>query len=333
MTEIQQPIKDPVSLMLRLRNMEIGEVTSDGDSETGQSTSSTSSFRSIEDLPAELRDEVFSHIPDLPTLIALIKASPVMYHHYRHNQGKIIRACMCRELEGLYVDAYASLMVRQIPTGVHGRDQHAVDFLDKYRKWLGSGESFQDALFADLGELYRLAEFHVQVVHPLARMYTEWALANLGRDIGVGLEEEGKRENKEKGPGDGDRGMTRVLSRTEERRLFQAIYRHEIFSRAFGFRDLRAGTLRADLVNTFFFGLFEPWECEAIGCFNMFLRDRYQAVLDQMDEDVREIEQKLERRGVNETTHSAGRLKSSICHMKDGMYHTVPVANLHDWLT
>ncbi len=81
------------------------------------------------------------------------------------------------------------------------------------------------------------------------------------------------------------------LSRSEERRIFRALYRYEIFCHLFGRtlrhrRGHRWGGLRGRQINEHLLCLFDPWEAEAIGCVDLFIRERYKLLFEEVKWDL-----------------------------------------------
>jgi hypothetical protein len=77
------------------------------------------------------------------------------------------------------------------------------------------------------------------------------------------------------------------LSRSEEMRIFRALYRYEtyyhLFSRNCG---ERRGGFRHHEINELFFCLFDPWEAEAVGCVELFVRLRYEDIFNKAKSDL-----------------------------------------------
>lgn len=245
-----------------------------------QSAETPESASSLENLPAELRDQVLMSVPDLPTLRSLIRASPVMHAQYRHNRDRILRACLGRELDGFLVDAYAcaTSRVRALggPFPRFRSDEKITEFLDAYRGWLSGSTPSINSLELDC--LRWLAAFHLSVARPVARWYSTWALANLAQatlpaDRAPAESTETAREKH------------RTLSRSEEIRIFRALYRYETFYHLFGQnKGNRCGGFCNYQINEIFFVLFDPWEVEAVGCLDLFVRQRYKDIFKKVSE-------------------------------------------------
>ncbi len=214
----------------------------------------------LENLPAELRERILFDIPDLSALRSLVKASPVMHAQYRNNRARILRACLEAELDGFYVDVYACHSSRGLKPFATNDDVE--DFLDGYRACL----LVPIPAVVDLRPLQMMARYHLLVARPFAQMYTTWALSNLAQAAAAS----------------GGQGTT--LSRSENVRLFRAIYRNETYHNLFGHNH------RGELYQQFgdyqishiFFKSFDPWDIEAIGCVDLFVRHWYDGIFDKV---------------------------------------------------
>ena len=224
---------------------------------------------SLESLPAELRDQIMSNAPDLPTLHSLILASPVMHAQYLSNRNNLLRACVNRELDGFFVDAYACVMSRVCEIGSPRTDEKVTAFLDSYRGWLSG--LLPDAPSAS--KVRWLAAFHRCVVRPLALQYSTWALGNLRNGT----------------LSSGAKAVASIgLTRSEEIRIFRALYRYHTYQHLFGRnKGKRRGWFRHHQVLELFFCLFDPWEAEAIGCIELFLRQIYENIFNDIKADLR----------------------------------------------
>ncbi|RYP13395.1 hypothetical protein DL767_010753 [Monosporascus sp. MG133] len=232
----------------------------------------------LENLPAELRSQILSSMPDLPTLRSLVHASPILHEQYRCDRNKVLRACLDRELDGFLVDAYATLMSRVRELGSPRTDEKITGFLDTYRGWLSGSLPRPDVNSVDPGYVRWLAAYHISVARPLARLYSEWALANLRKAASSSAVQERAAENP---AAHGDLEIR--LSRSEEIRVFRALYRYETYYHLFGRNQgERHGGFRHHEINEFFFCLFDPWEAEAVGCIELFVRQRYEEIFNSV---------------------------------------------------
>jgi len=223
----------------------------------------------LERLPAELRDQILQSMPDLPTLCAFVHASPVMYAQYVRNRDNILRACLGRELDGLYIHAYACNASRVTTIGPARTNEVVAPFLEAYGGWVDPRWSSApapvpvDAL--EPSAVRWLATFHLSVARPMTNMYSRWALQNLARAVAG---PDGQQH--EQAPQDAN------LSRSEEIRIMRAVYQYETFHHLFGCHRGRVpGNYQFHQINGLFFCIFDPWEAEAIGCIDEFVRHGY----------------------------------------------------------
>lgn len=237
----------------------------------------------LEKLPAELRSHVLMSSPGLSTLRSLVHASPVLHAQYRHDRNNILRACLARELDGLVVDASATVMSRVSNLGAPRTDEMITAFLDTYRGLLSGSTPPADVLESlKPGNVHWLAAFHLCVARPLASQYSKWALVVLSKaasSLAVKKEDAGLPAVQG--------GCDTRLSRSEEIRILRAIYRYETFQHLFGRNHgNRHGGFRDHEINELFFSLFDPWEVEAIGCFEIFVSQSYEDIFDRVAADL-----------------------------------------------
>ncbi|KAK8054285.1 hypothetical protein PG996_013586 [Apiospora saccharicola] len=63
----------------------------------------------LEGFPAELRTLLLWNVPDPTTLRSLVHASPVLHAQYRcDDRDGSLRACLGRDLDGFFKDAWAT---------------------------------------------------------------------------------------------------------------------------------------------------------------------------------------------------------------------------------
>ncbi|KAI0436491.1 hypothetical protein F4803DRAFT_566822 [Xylaria telfairii] len=247
----------------------------------------------LENLPAELRVLILSKAPDLPTLRALVRASPVLHAQYRNDRNNILRACLSREMDGVLIDAYATTMSRVCELGPR-TDQTITNYLSGYQTWLSSSCPFPDIKSIDPGRLRWIAAYHISIARPLARLYSKWAQANLKKAVvlstgqhraAVGDINDSAEKETENATYLSDHDVK--LSRSEEIRVFRALYRYETYHHLFGQNQRqRRGAFRDSEINSLFFCLFDPWEVEAIGCIYTFIRFRYEDIFNQVKPDL-----------------------------------------------
>lgn len=235
----------------------------------------------LENLPAELRDQILLSAPDLRTLQTLVRASPVMHAQYRSHRDAIIRTCAARDMDGFLVDAYACVMSRVHAMGSPQTREKIIAHLEAYRGWMS--DSRIDAAAIQPSYVRWLSAFHLKVVKPLAHQYSAWALQNLFR-----VTSKAPAQNQETVGAPTVQQQDVALSRSEEIRIFRALYRYETYYHLFGRRnwEQEEEILRLREINSHFFGLFHPWEAEAIGCIDVFVRQRYDQIFDEVQDDL-----------------------------------------------
>ncbi|KAI0548054.1 hypothetical protein F4679DRAFT_551787 [Xylaria curta] len=236
----------------------------------------TSSSR-LERLPAELRIQILMSMPNLKTLNSFIRASPIMHAQYVYNRHNILSACLSRELCGFYADAYAHMKSRVSELGSDRDDECISDFLNSYQTWLAGPVACPDIKSLSPSRVRWMAAYHTSVSQPLVRRYGSWALENF---------EDAVLPPTNRGTTVCD-GRHIELSRSEEIRVFRALYRHEIYYHLFGYNmGFRCGSFMDGDINRIFFGIFEPWENEAVACIDTFVRQQYDDVFNKIRDDL-----------------------------------------------
>ncbi|KAH7013877.1 hypothetical protein EDB80DRAFT_863790 [Ilyonectria destructans] len=258
------------------------ENMSDGHSASSNGFIETpTSLSRLENLPSELRSKILSDMPDLPTLRSLVKASPTLHAQYRHDRNTILRACLGRELHGFLVDAYANLMSRVYELGSPRTDEKVTNFLLTYRGWLSGSSPHPGLDSIGSSRLRWLAHYHLSVARPLARLYSRWAIANLKKAASTG-----QRVTAQASEILGDGCVS--LTRSEEIRVFRALYRYETYYHLFGQNEgKRYGGFRHHIINDIFFCIFNPWEADAIGCIDEFVRQIYENIFARVKKELR----------------------------------------------
>jgi len=201
-----------------------------------------------------------------------------MYAHYRANRTAILRACVSRDLDGFFADAYACAKSRFSALGSPRTNDKIIAFVEWYRHRLSSHALVDvDSISSD--DLPLLANVHLTIMMPLARRYRNWALGNLIHETSssngrVTITATAEKPDVE-------------CSRSEHIRIFRALYRYETYHNIFGRNEgRREGIIYPVGINDLFFGLFNPWEIEAIGCIELFVRNHYEEIFDSVKEDL-----------------------------------------------
>ncbi|KAI0186990.1 hypothetical protein EV127DRAFT_345345 [Xylaria flabelliformis] len=237
----------------------------------------STSYSRLERLPAELRIQILMSMPNLKTLNSFLRASPIMHAQYAYDRHNILSTCLDRELDGFYADAYAHMKSRVSELGSLRDDECISDFLNSYQSWLTGPVSCPDLKSLSPSRVRWMAAYHTSVAQPLVRRYGSWALENL-RKAALPPANSGAIVC-------GGRHIE--LSQSEEIRVFRAIYRHEIYHRLFGYNlGFRCGGFSESEINEIFFGIFEPWENEAVICIDTFVRQQYDDVFNKIRDDL-----------------------------------------------
>ncbi|KAJ8125260.1 hypothetical protein O1611_g8378 [Lasiodiplodia mahajangana] len=241
-------------------------------------TVATSNSR-LESLPAELRIQILASMPDLGTLHSIIHASPVMYAQFSFNRNGILATCMGREFEGFFADAYANLRCRisemrmnyECDRSYQYDKKRTTRFLNSYNNWLKAPDYSPNATSLSPKRIRWMIAYHMSIARPLVRRYSSWALENLRQAAGPKMDTT-------------DDGEGNRLSRSEEIRIFRALYRYETYCHTFSFLSPTHVSFR--YVGKSFFGLFDPWEVEAIGCMATFIEQQWNAFFDRVQDDM-----------------------------------------------
>ncbi|KAG5979980.1 hypothetical protein E4U55_004525 [Claviceps digitariae] len=230
----------------------------------------------LESLAPELRLELLLHMPDLKTLHSFIHASPFFYAQYRYNEHMILSFFLNRDLDGFFVDAYATMRTRprQLKKlGKYVTNEHVLDILKEYQTWLSDPLSTPDLLSVDLDSLRWMAAYHRDVVEPMVDEYFRWAVKNMNSALSSTYSPKLARP-------------ARKLTRSEQIRISRAMYRFATFHHLFGNHGKRShdrtvtrhGRFKEFEVNAIFFGVFDPWEAEAIDCIDLFAKAKYRLI-------------------------------------------------------
>ncbi|KAI1126494.1 hypothetical protein F5Y10DRAFT_293754 [Nemania abortiva] len=225
----------------------------------------------LENLPPELRIQILSSMPDLETLRSMVRASPAMHAVYSNNDHRILATCLERDLEGFYVDAYANSKSRGGELKITYKRKTITSFLNSYNGWLKAPSSVPAAKSLSPSRVRWMAAYHMSVARPLARQYGSWALKNLRQVVGPKVD-----------TADDFQGDT--LSQNEEIRIFQALYRFETYHHIF--RPYGPVYANSQYINENFFGLFDPWEAEAIGCVSTFVAQYWEDLFNRVQDDM-----------------------------------------------
>lgn len=222
-------------------------------------------------------------MPNLATLSRLIHASPVFHAQYLLDRKSILsRALLTETTDAVFVDAYAALKSDSSRIGPPtGPNTNVTGFLALYR---ASRSPFTadspTPEICSLDEICWMAWFQQSTVNPLATHFISWALANFRC-----------------GPSQAKAQCLRTaesLTRTEKASLTRALCRFEVFCHLFcgSHYEIFIGV---DVNELFFSHLgLEPWEAEEMDCIYAFVKEKYEAVVEDVKWDLDEKNPKFE---------------------------------------
>lgn len=240
-------------------------------------------FPTLEGLPAELRTALLLNVPDLATLSGLVHASPVFHAQYLLDRESILSRTLLKETtDDVFVDVYAAFGSHRSRIGPPmGPKTNVRGFLGLYSAWRSACVTDRPTPdICPLEEICWMAWFHQSTVNPLAAHFVSWALANF---------RSGPVQ-----PSAQPLGGAEALTRTEKTRVTRAFYRFEVFCHLFG--DSRYERFMGVDINERFFsdlGL-EPWEAEEVYFIYAFVKEKYEAVVEDVKWDLNETSPKFD---------------------------------------
>ncbi|KAL2827856.1 hypothetical protein BJY01DRAFT_228924 [Aspergillus pseudoustus] len=234
---------------------------------------------SLENLPPEVRRQILS-ASCFDSLNALVHASPVYHQQYLLDRWHILCDSLKLTLGSVFVDAYTAFKCGQVDFLKTRSSESVTRILEGFaerRLFEPVGSSRPLAI----DEIVGMLSFHRSIIIPVARRYTTWALDNL-------LKESASPQTSHE-----------PLSRSEETRVFRALYRLQLFCNLFGENHheplfhprLTFGW--GEVLEVFIF-LFEPWEVEELHCVYTFAKATYDRIFDKIAWDVDEKNPKFD---------------------------------------
>lgn len=232
----------------------------------------------LEALPAEIRREILDAL-DFESLRSLTHASPIFHQQYRLDRRFLLRGCLERTLGAVAVDACVAYQsspdcLTEAPTM-----ESVAAFLEAYqgRRFSAAYSILDEALTES--DVVAMAAFHFNVVDPLFKRFTSWALGHLASETG------GSPHHK-------------PLSTSEKVRVMRAMYRFQLCCNLFYDRRVQCGGSKEPLdVVKLFFCLFEPWEVEEVACIHHFSRGEFDRVLRDIHWDLHPENPKFDDQG------------------------------------
>lgn len=239
----------------------------------------------FENLPSELRSQILCSIGDLRTLRLLVRSSPTYHEQYRLDRDNILKHCLESELDGFYIDAFATLRSRVRKLGQKRTNEIVTSFLGSYRQWLsGPRDSLaaaSNAMSISCADIHWLCSFHLSVAVPLAEFFCHWAYTNLTRAAAS------SKNAIQDEPTATQRMDLSLISKSERIRIMRAVYRCETYYHLFGRnKGNRFGGFRDSEIAEIFFNIFQPWEAEEIGCIDLFIQTEYTHVFNEVKADL-----------------------------------------------
>ncbi|KAI0137820.1 hypothetical protein F4776DRAFT_663395 [Hypoxylon sp. NC0597] len=222
----------------------------------------------LENLPPELRRQILSSLT-LDSLNQLIRASPVFYQQYVQDRNRMICTCFCNTLGNSIIDALVAHSWSAPSLASTRSKAQVTDTLNRYQSLrMGNDSGIDPKLYEPVLVMIR---FHFRVIRPIAHKYMRWSLGRLASETK-------------------DSPSQESLSRTEELRVFRALYRFQLCCQLFGVGNLPENAAGAAQDPGFssleilekFLCLFEPWEIEEIMCVYTFVRGTYDQIFNQI---------------------------------------------------
>ncbi|KAL9069540.1 MAG: hypothetical protein Q9161_005458 [Pseudevernia consocians] len=208
---------------------------------------------SLEGLAVELQFEILQKLPDLPTLDAIVHASPSYHRAYVARRQSILARVISRDIgPDIQFEAHAVAMTQTINKENHSEIRA---FLKDYRRTRRQTASFWFES-VPLPHVTILS----QLQHAVRFAMKDFCKTTLSRDPLSGEKEKD----------------IKPLSTNEARRISRALYRFELFCRIFSHAGFTV-KIKLDCMEMchLFLNQFPPWEVEEIACIRDYIIDRY----------------------------------------------------------
>lgn len=247
-------------------------------------TQAVADLRELETSLPVVRHFVLQCTSKLSSLWWTVKASRIIHTTYLKGSDEILRSCLNNDIQKLVVDAVATLTSRDSMVGPTITRTNAMieHFLQQYWFALDGPGPRMDINKLDDKYVCWLAAHHRCIDYALlVREYSHWALGNLF--AAAPLSDANSKEAEMRSIGSADPANPQ-LTVPERTRIRRALYRYETYHNLFG-RNTggRDGFYLDSEVNGLFFSRFCPWEAEAIGCIELFVRDYYERLFDRAE--------------------------------------------------
>ncbi|KAF6231404.1 hypothetical protein HO173_010364 [Letharia columbiana] len=200
-------------------------------------------------LTIELKQIIFSALPDTRSLISLILTCSSFYHTFLDAESLIIKSIL-RSQVGLDLIFDATIVFKSTTLKAYSNDA-AIELLKSYTK--------QD--FACLSQIWKLRDaLAVGGLHDNIEFFSrDFASLALSIDPVTGLDE----------------ASPSPLSLLESTRIKRTFYRYELFCNIFRKReDIQLGKAASESPQSIFFSICAPWENEQLACVRDYLFKR-----------------------------------------------------------
>lgn len=208
---------------------------------------------SLEGLAVELQFEILQRLPDLPTLDAIVHASPSYHRAYVARRQSILARVISRDIgPDIQFEARAVAMTQLI----NKEDGSAI------RDFLEDCKSTRQQPASVLFETFPLSHITIlsQLQHAVRFVMKDFCKTTLSRDPLSGEKEED----------------IKPISTDEARRISRALYRFELFCIIFSQPSFKVKR-KLDCMDMchLFLNQFPPWEVEEIACIRDYIIGRY----------------------------------------------------------
>jgi hypothetical protein len=231
----------------------------------------------LEGLPVELQLLILQAAPDVPTLYALVRSSPVFYTTYISGQRSILLAVLSTELTLTVLrESCAGLRAVNIRRGDDGSEddvwtREVYAFLNDYSQYCLSpkvGNAQLSGLPLDKATL-----LHISHNHSSVRTVTlDFCKSTLSLH-----------------PITGQDTPFQELSQNEKRRIYRACYRFELFCKLFGRLVYESssvpewGFYPGSRISSLFLSKFNLWEVEEIASIHDYINMRYDQIFKECE--------------------------------------------------
>ncbi|KAJ3540505.1 hypothetical protein NM208_g5036 [Fusarium decemcellulare] len=221
----------------------------------------------LEQLPFEIRNEIFLAVDTIEDLRALVHASPTFHQQYRLNRASWLWHCLQQEMGDVLIDACTADLCNLPEFRLKRPRQKILQFIDEYKQQRSTvTETLSEQ--PPLEDVICITSFHLYIVRPLLQQFITWTRTNLE---GLSVPDQ--------------------LSRTEQRRIMRGLYRFQIYCNLFGgvrsdWQRTRDELLTSQERLDLFLAEYEPWEIEEVICINLFADTKYRSVFDEVQWDL-----------------------------------------------